>query len=450
MKSKILIALIGLAFFIGVGFAFQNKDKSPVRETQFQSRAEKWDWIQRNMREAQNNYAPDRILIRFSSVVPEDKAAALLGGYGISSLKRIPRLNIYTLKLPGHLSVPDAIAQLNTNPDIEYAEPDYSASIAATPNDTLFQYQYALYNTGQNLIDVIPGSPQGTSRADIKATAAWEETKGSRDIVIAVLDTGIDLVHPDLDDKVISGGRDLVNDDFDATDDNGHGTFVAGIAAAETDNSEGIAGVAWNCSLLPVKCMDAEGDGFYSDIIEGIRWAADEGAAVINLSLGGTVASLALEDAVRYAFDNDVIVTAAAGNESDSVLYPAAYDDYCLAVAATDQNDVRPTWSNYGPEIDIGAPGDRIAGPVPSWYFEDNFPYGFGSGTSASTPHVAGFAALIKSFKPWLTAGEIMNIIRYSADDVNAETYPGKDEFLGYGRINMETALVPIILETRE
>lgn len=449
MKGKILIAWFGLAIFISTSSAFYNQDKSPGRENRFQDRTQKWDWIKQNMRVSQGRYAPGRILVKFTPSVSEETASSILRAYNYSAIKRIPKLNIYSIRLPENLSVPAAIAHLARDPHIDFAEPDYPAAIAVTPNDTLFQYQYALYNSGQNLVE-LPGSPQGTSRADIKATAAWEETKGGQDTVIAVLDTGVDLFHPDLDDKIVSGGRDLVNNDYDADDDNGHGTFVAGIAAAETDNNEGIAGVAWNCRLLPVKCMDKEGDGFYSDIIEGIRWAVDEGAAVINLSLGGNVAALALEDAVRYAYDNDVVVAAAAGNESTSVLYPAAYDDYCLAVSSTDYNDIRPAWANYGPEVDIAAPGDRIVGPVPTWYFSDNIPYAFGSGTSASSPFVAGFAALIKSFKPWLTAGEIMDIIRYSADDVNRDAYPGVDEFIGYGRINMEKALIPIILEIRK
>jgi thermitase len=449
MKNKILIALAGLVVLISAGFAFQYQDKLSSRDNLFSDRAQKRDRIRQNLSNSQGKYASGRLLVKFSSSISAETAASILKGYNTAAVKRIPRLNIYAVRLPENLSVQEAIIHLSLDPYIEYAEPDYQASITVTPNDPFFQYQYGLYNSGQNLIE-LPGSPQGTSRADIKATAAWEETKGSQDTVIAVLDTGIDLLHPDLDDKIVSGGRDLVNNDYDATDDNGHGTFVAGIAAAETDNSEGIAGVAWNCSLLPVKCMDAEGDGYYSDIIDGIRWAADEGAAVINLSLGGSVDSVALEDAVRYAYENDVVVAAAAGNESTSVLYPASYDDYCLAVAATDYNDIRPAWSNYGPEVDIAAPGHRIVGPVPSWYFTDNFPYGFGSGTSASTPFVSGFAALIKSFKPWLTAGEVMAIIRYSSDDVNRDSYPGVDEFIGYGRINMEKALIPIILETRK
>jgi subtilisin family serine protease len=172
----------------------------------------------------------------------------------------------------------------------------------------------------------------------------------------------------------------------------------------------------------------------------------------LGFALGPGEEVPSLEEALEYAHANGVVCVAAAGNEGSSVLYPAAYDEYCLAVAATNYNDSIPYWSNFGPEVDVAAPGLKIVGPVPTWFpglIWNDFtlpPYGFGDGTSASTAIVSGFAALIKSLKPWLEPDEIMNIIRFSADDVNAEEHPGKDDFIGYGRINMEKALVPIEL----
>jgi thermitase len=341
---------------------------------------------------------------------------------------------------------------LRRNPDVEYAEPNYIAYITEAPDDPLFDLQYALYNPGS----APPGSPQGDT-ADIKATSAWEETKGDEDIIIAIIDTGVDLDHPDLEDKIYSSGYDFINDDSDATDDNGHGTHVAGIAAAETNNNEGIAGVAWNCKILPVKALNDLGEGGYSEMIEAIIWAADNGADVINLSLGGDSPADSLENALKYAYDKDIVIVAAAGNEGGAVLYPAAYDGYCLAVAATNDTDERVDFSNsgglwesnFGPEIDVAAPGEEIVSTVPTWYFGPEFiPYGIGSGTSQATPHVAGLAALIKSIKPDLTAGQIMGVIRYSADDVNYVNNLGKDNYIGYGRLNMEKALVPIKIKS--
>lgn len=388
-------------------------------------------------------YKEGEVLVKFKPDVSEAKVNALMAIYGTRLLKKIPRIDVHEIEVPRSLSVNEMVALLIENPDVEFAEPNGVVRICATPNDTLFKYQYALYNSGQEI--GIPGSPRGKQRADIHASEAWEETRGAKDVVIAVIDSGVDLLHPDIKDKLKSSGRDIVNNDFDATDDLGHGTHVAGIAAAATDNNEGIAGVAWNCQVLPVKVIDKEGSGLYSWLAEAIIWAADNQAAVINMSIGGDEPSNTLKEALRYAYQKGVVIIAATGNDSGPVLYPAAYDDYCLAVAATDYNDTRPEWSNYGSEVDVAAPGVRIVSLVPRWYFgPDSFPYGYGTGTSMAAPHVAGLAALLKSHKPWLKAREIMDIIRYSSDDINATQYPGPDNYLGYGRVNMEKALVPI------
>lgn len=387
--------------------------------------------------------ATDQVLVKFRPTLTEQSAESIITAYNSNKITRIPRLGVYKVRIPEGTTVEEMVYALRLNPDVEYAEPNPIARITVTPNDTYFSYQYALYNSGQRI--GVPGSPSGKARADIKATAAWEETKGTEDVTIAVLDTGLDLNHPDLKNKLASSGRDFVNDDFDATDDHGHGTHVAGIAAAETNNNEGVAGVAWDCKILPVKVLDEDGSGYYDWIIQGILWAVDNGAAVINLSLGGDAHAQSMRDAVKYAYDKGVVVVASAGNDAGAVLYPAAYDSFVLAVAATDYNDERPDWSNFGAEVDVAAPGERIVGCVPTWYFGPNtFPYGFGSGTSQAAPHVSGLAALLKSLKPWLRAGEVMDVIRFSADDVNASEYSGKDEYIGYGRINAEKALVPI------
>lgn len=397
----------------------------------------------------QQRYTSGEILVKFKSTLTDNEVEALLNVYQSRKIKKIPKLNVYKIQIPESYSVEEMMYAFDRNPDVEYAEPNYLVYIAVTPNDTLFQEQYALHNTGQAI--GVPGSPSGIARADIKAPEGWEETKGSAETIIAILDTGIDRLHPDLRNNVISGGRDFVNDDFNATDDHGHGSLVAGIAAAETNNTEGIAGVAWNCKLLPVKILDEDGWGDYFDIADGIIWAADNGADVINMSFGGEQPypndDRALREALSYAKDAGSVLVAAAGNEDDYVYYPAAYDEYCIAVAATDYNDERPWWSNPGPEVDVAAPGDRILSCVPTWYWgPGSFPYAYAEGTSMAAPHVAGLAALLKDLKPWLSVDEIMDVIRYTAEDVNSGSDPGFDDFIGYGRINLETALVPIKL----
>ena len=388
-------------------------------------------------------YVPDQILVKFNPRLSVQSIETTIAAYQTNTIKKIPKLDIYQLRIAENLTVEEMVNSMNQNPDIELAEPNYIAYIAASPNDTLFRLQYALHNTGQTI--EVPGSPQAKASADIKATPAWDETKGDEDVIIAILDSGVDFSHPEILNKVISRGRDFVNDDYEATDDLWHGTHVAGIAAGETNNIEGIAGVAWNCKILPVKVIDVDGTGAYGWLIDAIRWAADNGADIINLSLGGPDPSIFLEDALNYAYQKDIFISAAAGSDAGPVVYPAAYDAYVMAVAATDYNDNRAQWSASGPEVDVAAPGEVIISCIPLWNTGPGFlPYAFASGTSTSSPHVAGLAALIRSLKPWLNVEEIMDIIRYSADDVNSVDNPGKDDFIGYGRINMEKALVPI------
>jgi thermitase len=388
-----------------------------------------------------------QVLVKFRSGLPAARQSTIVLAYNSRIVTKISRLGVLVMGIPADTTVEEMVNALRQNPDVEYAEPNVMMHVLVTPNDPLFKNQYALSNTGQT-IGSVPGSPAGQASADIKAPTAWEETKGREDIVVAVIDTGVDLSHPDLKNKIKNSGKDFVNGDNDATDDHWHGTFVAGIVGAQNDNGEGIAGVAWNCKILPVKVLDNTGNGSTDKVAQGIIWAADNGAAVINLSLGSETGTETLRLALKYAYEKGVAVVAAAGNTGGNVLYPAAYDTYVLSVAATDYNDARAVYSNFGSRIDVAAPGVRILSTVPTWYFGPDFlPYGYADGTSFAAPHVAGLAALLKGLKTWLTPAQIMDIIRYSADDVNSSQYLGKDEYLGYGRINMAKALVPLVVQ---
>jgi len=401
-------------------------------------------------------YVPDQVLVKFKPSLSAEQREATVAAYQTRKIRRIPSIDIYHLQTPENVSVEEMLYLLEQNPDVEYAVPNHIRHLAITPNDPLFGQQYALYNPNQI---VPPGSPQqGIERPDIRAREAWEETMGDDEVIIAILDTGVDFGHPDLDDKLLMNGYDFVNDDSDPTDDHYHGTLVAGIAAAETNNDEGIAGVAWNCKILPIKIADNTGWVDVATEILGIERAVQSGAHVINLSIAGPGYSQPERDAIRDAYNNGIVVVAAAGNSGAGTEYPAAYDE-CLAVAATDSEDLNTAWSNYGPEIDVAAPGEGIVGPVPTWFWgPGSFPYASGDGTSFSAPHVAGLAALIIGIKGLeegdillddddiLIVEDVMNIIRYTADDVNYGNYPGRDDFIGFGRINMERALVPIII----
>ena len=453
-KSKILLLVsIIFVFFLSSSFDFPRFRK----EKPSHLRMHRYNILPLNngqpFRIGERRYAPDRVIVKFKPTLSIQSIKTTLNAYQAQKIKRIPVLDIYLLGVPQDSSVEETVYALSLNPDVDYVSPDYKTYVTAVPkpSDNFFNWQYCLFNEGQEI--GLPG-PQGKSRADIRALEAWEETKGNEQVIIAVIDTGIDFDHPDLEGKIISGGFDFVNDDNDAADDNGHGTFVSGLAAAKSNNGVGIAGVSWNSKILPIKAVESDGAGFVSWLTEAVSYAADNGADVISMSLGFSLEpneeAPALEEALQYAYAKGIVIVASAGNEGSGVLYPAAYDDYCIAVAATDYSDIRASWSNFGPEVDVAAPGVKLVSLVPTWFPGLEWgdftipPYAFADGTSASAAVVSGFVALIKSAKPWLEPKQIMDIVRFSADDVNAAENPGQDDYLGYGRINMELALVPI------
>ncbi|MEV4279493.1 S8 family serine peptidase [Actinoplanes xinjiangensis] len=268
---------------------------------------------------------------------------------------------------------------------------------------------------------------------------AWEHSTGT-DVVVAVIDTGVDGNHPDLAGNVLTGYDAIDDTEGGDSDGNGHGTHVAGTVAAVTGNGEGIAGVAPDARILPVKVLDADGTGWTSDTAEGIVWAVDNGAQVINLSLGADSSTEAEEAAVAYAVENGVTVVAAAGNEREvgsPTSYPAAYDGV-IAVAATDADDEIAEYSNRGDYVDVAAPGSGILSTYPADLSEDGSEYAELDGTSMAAPHVAAVAALIKASLPDITADGIQNALEESAVDLGDD---GFDPDFGHGRIDAAAAV---------
>ncbi|EFO79910.1 peptidase S8 and S53 subtilisin kexin sedolisin [Oscillochloris trichoides DG-6] len=308
---------------------------------------------------------------------------------------------------------PAAVAtRLARDPGVVYAEPNHRRELLRTPNDTVLAQQWALNN--------------------IQAFDAWDISTGSA-IVIAVLDTGVDANHIDLQGQVISGFNAFTGGN-DTNDDNGHGTAVAGLIAANTNNGEGVAGICWGCKILPIKVLDSQGGGDDASVAAGIRWAVDNGARVINMSLGGSDESQTLRDAVDYAAARGVLMVAASGNErseGNATSYPAAYDSV-IAVGATGNTDVVTGFSNTGPYVDLAAPG------VGLWTTLPGNQYGTPNGTSFASPYVAGAAGLAFSVRPDLPIADIRCILEAGAEDKGT---PGRDDEYGWGRLNLLRSL---------
>jgi thermitase len=300
-------------------------------------------------------------------------------------------------------SAGNALGRLKHSAGVEFAEPDATAEVTDVPNDPSYSLQWGL--------------------SKIDAPDAWTADHGSSNVVVAVLDTGISLSHPDLASKIV--GTVNFSSSSTADDVNGHGSHVAGIIAAATNNGVGVAGLGWNTDLLDVKVLDDGGSGLYSNIINGITWAADHGADVINLSLGGTLDSPSLESAVNYAWSKGAVVVAAAGNSASSAPFYPAYYSNVIAVAATTDLDKLASFSDYGDWVDVSAPGISIYSTVPGGY-------AYMSGTSMAAPYVSGLAALL--FAEGLTNDQVRSRIQSTADNIGVAG-------IGSGRIDAYRAV---------
>jgi len=340
-----------------------------------------------------------------------------------------PPIRSFLVRLHPNLTMQDAGEFLRAIPGVRYVEPNYLVFALATPNDPRYSSQY------------------GPQR--IQANLAWDIWQPQRTVYIAILDTGIDANHEDLNRKMRRHSNGQVygyntwNNNTDTTDRNSHGTHCAGIAAADINNSRGIAGVAaWNPSvpnshtyvqLMPVKVLSDSGSGTWDSVARGITWAADNGAHILSLSLGATSGSQQLQNAVDYAWNRGCLVVAAAGNGgSSSPFYPAFYTN-CIAVAATDSTDFLATFSQFGSWVDIAAPGVAVLSTIP------NNGYTSYDGTSMACPHVAGAAAVLWSHNPSLTNAQVR-----SALETNVDPYrTSGNRFLApnAGRLNVYRAL---------
>lgn len=346
-----------------------------------------------------------------------------------------------SLELDGSIPPSAAAALLRARADLfESVEPDALGYVHGhvVPNDPFFPWQYGLWNTGLPI-----GGNTGLPGADINAPAAWAQANPSADpVILAVLDTGVSHSHPDLSSRLIAG-RNFIGDDPDATDDSpwvSHGTACAGIAAARANDNYGIAGVSWNTRVMPVRVADLWGNSSEVTCAAGIVWAVDNGARVLNISLGFTSGTETLRAAVEYARYSGAVLVSSSGNAGAGapVYFPARLPGV-ICVTATDNRDQIASFSCRGPEVDVCAPGVLIATTVDTNQYPNT--HRLETGTSMAAPFVAGLACLLLENSPWLSGAEVARIITETADDRGP---PGWDESYGHGRINAGRALAAV------
>jgi serine protease len=397
-------------------------------------------------------YMPSQVIVKFKQGLMDSAIETVRDQFGAKSLYRSPFAGFEVLQIDEDTSVAAIVEALSGLPEIEYAEPNVIRHAFWSPNDPYYPYQWHF--------------------DQINMESAWDLDSvspnygGDSSVVVAVIDSGVAyedyspapgetyLQAPDLANTNFTAGYDHVNGDSHPNDDHQHGTHVCGTIAQSTNNGSDVAGVAFNITVMPVKVLDENGDGTDQQVADGIYWATNNGADIINMSLGGPGSTQTLEDAVAYAYNNGVTVVCAAGNAyqgGNPPQYPAAYDDYCIAVGATQYDQTRAPYSSTGSYLDIAAPGgnmdeDQNLDTLPDGVLQQAFAYqdptNFGlylaEGTSMAAPHVAGVAALILSQQPGLTPDQVRQALETTATDIGAE---GCDPQFGWGLLNAPAAV---------
>ncbi len=349
----------------------------------------------------------------------------------------------YVLKFEEDLDFNRIKNDLESINQIDLIEPIFIKKTNLVPNDNYYPDQWAHDNYGQ--ADANYGGNVGIDDADTDTDLAWDITTGDSDIIIAILDTGVNE-HSELQGRLVPGYDYVYNDD-DPSDIQGHGTACAGIAAAKGNNNAGIAGVCWDCSIMPVKVLGDDGYGDDATIGAAIQQTASQGVQIISMSLGGGGYNSYLDNSISYAVDEGTTVFAASGNDNSGTLsYPAGYSD-CIAVGAmspcnerknTSSCDGEGYWgSNYGSSLDFLTPGVRIHTITSSGGYTSTF-----NGTSSACPHAAGVAGLILSVAPLMTPEQVRQVMQMNADDIGS---PGFDNQTGYGRVNAHQSVLNLL-----
>lgn len=353
-------------------------------------------------------WAPGRLLVLPRPGLSEAELDDILRPHGGRAVDRIDGIGVHIVQLPPQASEKAVEALLKHNKHLKAVERDRLVEAAGFANDTYYAKAWHL--------------------PKIEATAAWDLATG-RDVVIAVLDSGVDGAHPDLAGKLVPGWN-AVDNNANTSDVNGHGTAVAGAAAAATNNGVGVAAVAGDALIMPVRIADANAYAYWSTVAKGLTWAADNGADIVNISYSGVSGSATVQSAARYLQGKGGVTVVAAGNSGgEEVIAPS---DAMISVSATGSTDARASFSSYGQYVDIAAPGESI------WTTVRGGSYQKWNGTSLASPVVAGVLGLMKSANPALGATELEALLLASADDLGA---PGWDPYYGEGRVNALAAV---------
>ena len=358
-------------------------------------------------------YARGRILVMPRAGLSEDEFAKALAPHGGKG-KKIGQSDLHVVELPGNASEKAVVERLNRHPHIKFAELDRLVTPNFVSNDPYMGSEWHLNKVG--------------------ATTAWDTTQGAG-VIIAILDSGVDGTHPDLAPQMVPG-YNFYDNNTNTADVNGHGTAVAGVAAAATNNALGVAGVAGQARIMPVRIADANAYAYYSTIAKGVTYAADNGARVVNCSYGGVAGSATIQSAAQYLKNKGGLMFVSAGNNGiDENLAPTTT---MIAVSATDQNDYRTSWSSYGNFVSMAAPGITYTTSRGGYY--DNW-----QGTSFSSPLTAGVAALMMAAKPSLGSADIEKLMFSTAVDIGAA---GRDIYYGYGRVDAAAAVQAVLNTT--
>lgn len=357
--------------------------------------------------ETTGEYVKGRVIVGARAGLADAEVGRIVKGHGAQA-KRIGKTDLYIVELPQAGSEVALKNLLARNPQFKFAELDAVFRPTLVPNDPYLGSQWHLSKIG--------------------APTAWDQSTGTS-VTVAVLDSGIDTNHPDIRDRLVSGWN-FFNNSSDVTDINGHGTAVAGAAAASFNNGTGVASIAGNAKIMPLRVTDANGAATGSMIAQALTWAADRGARVANISYGGVPGNSTVQSAAQYMKTKGGLVIVSSGNTGTDLGLPP--ETTMIPVAATDANDVRASWSSYGDYVALAAPGVGI------WTTQKGGGYFSASGTSVASPVVAGTVALMMSARPDLAPAQVEGLLYSTATDLGAA---GRDVYYGYGRVDAASAV---------